>query len=140
MTTVRNMIERPPVTCRPGASITDVARQMKENNVGCVVVVDDAAHVKGIVTDRDIVIRAAARDVPLTSPVSKVMSRDVVTVSLDADADSLLSQISSWGCRRVPVVNDEGRVAAVISVDDLAIALEEAAFSVTRPERIARRR
>ena len=138
MTTIKDIVERPAVTCGPDASLSEVAREMKENNVGCVVVVDGMGHIDGIVTDRDIVVRAVAREMPMTTPVRKVMSRDVVTVPIDADTASLVTQISTWGCRRVPVVNDQDAVAAVVSVDDIVIALEEAAFKVTRPERIAR--
>jgi CBS domain-containing protein len=139
MSAVRNIVHRAAVTCHPNASLSDVAREMKENNVGCVVVVDEAGHIAGIVTDRDIVVRAVARDASMATPVRKMMTRDVVTVPLDADATSLITQISTWGCRRVPVVNDDGAVAGVISVDDVAIALEEAAFKVTRPDQIAQR-
>src|SRR4051812_21809795 len=103
----------PAVTCRPTRTITDVAREMHENEVGCVIVTDEADHIAGIVTDRDLVVRALAKEQPGTTPVAQVMTHDVVHLHEDADLDAALNVMAAWGTRRVPIVRPDGVVVGL---------------------------
>jgi signal-transduction protein with cAMP-binding, CBS, and nucleotidyltransferase domain len=138
MTNIKDLITRPAVTCGRNAPLPDIARAMHENNVGSVIVVDNDNRPIGIVTDRDIVVRAIARGLPITTTADTVMSRSVAMVHWDSDIDAAMHQMSLWACRRVPVVNDDGQVAGVVTLDDLSVVLADAADAVTRAERLAR--
>lgn len=112
----------PPVTCRSDTSVADAARRMHEQAVGFVVVVDGEQHAAGVITDRDIVVRSVARECDPSEPVSSVMSREVVAVRSDATVADAARQMAVRGCRRLPVVNPDGRVLGVLSADDLYCA------------------
>jgi len=138
MARVRDLITRPAVTCGRAASLPAIAREMYENNVGSVVVVDKESRPIGIVTDRDIVVRALARGLPMTTTADAIMTHEVARVHWDADTDTALHQMSLWACRRIPVVNDEGRIAGMVTMDDLTVGLAAAVDDLATAERIAR--
>jgi CBS domain-containing protein len=127
----------PAVTCQPAHSIRDVAREMHENEVGCVVITDEAGHIAGIVTDRDLVVRAMARELPGDTPVADVMTHDVAQLSVDADLDAACKVMAAWGTRRVPIVRADGTVVGLVSHDDVSRALaesfDEAATAIRTP-------
>jgi CBS domain-containing protein len=109
----------PAVTCNAGASIAQAARAMAEHNVGSVVVVDDDGCVTGMITDRDIAVRAVSRELSPDTEVGSIMSNEVVSVGQTADLATAARQMATRGCRRLPVVDEEGRVVAVVSAEDL---------------------
>lgn len=109
-----------PVAVRPGQPVTEAARIMRENGIGNVLVVEDGG-LTGLVTDRDIVVRAVAegRD-PATTTVGDICSRDLVTVRPDEDADAAVARMRERGVRRVPVVS-EGSPVGILSIGDMAV-------------------
>jgi CBS domain-containing protein len=109
----------PAVTCSATASIAQAARVMAEHNVGSVVVVDDDGCVAGVITDRDIAVRAVSRELAPDTEVGSIMSNEVVSVGRTADLATAARQMATRGCRRLPVVDEEGRVVAVVSAEDL---------------------
>ena len=129
----------PAVTCPPTRPITDVAREMHEREVGCVVVTDDSNHIVGIVTDRDLVVRAMAREKPGETPIAAVMTHDVVQLHDDADLGAACNTMAAWGTRRVPIVRADGTVVGLVSHDDvsraLAESIDEAAAATRTPTR-----
>lgn len=133
---VSELMTSAPVTLRPGQTLVDAAKAMREHGIGDVLVVDDA-ELKGLVTDRDIVMRAVAeaRD-PSTTPVGEICSPDLVTVTPDDDADTAVRRMREHAVRRVPVVRD-GRPVGVLSIGDMAIERDEqsalADISAERP-------
>jgi CBS domain-containing protein len=122
----------PAVTCLASATIAQAARTMAEHGIGSVVVVDDDRHVIGVVTDRDIAVRAVARDLSPDTDVGSVMSNEVASVGLNADITIAARQMSTRGCRRLPVVDAEGRVVAVVSAEDLYRVGSEVLFELDR--------
>jgi CBS domain-containing protein len=132
----------PAITCRPTRTIADVARQMHENEVGCVVITDGTNHIAGIVTDRDLVVRAMARALPGDTPVADVMTHDVVQLHADADLEAACDVMAAWGTRRVPIVRADGTVEGLVSHDDVSRALAESfgeAAIATRTPHVAPR-
>ena len=116
-------LERSPaVVCSSDAPVAQVARMMREHNVGSVVVVDDEVRVVGIVTDRDLVERVLASDRDATTRTEDVMTHDVVCANEDDDVFTAASQMATRACRRLPVVNADGLLQGVVSLDDLVIA------------------
>lgn len=119
------------VTCLPNATIAEAARLMRQKHVGDLIVIDDADEDKepiGIVTDRDIVIEVLAlgRD-PAAVKVSEIMSTHLVVASASEDMSAALERMRSQGVRRVPVVDDNGLIVGIITLDDLLKAHAEQA-------------
>lgn len=113
----------PVVSMLPTQSVHDAAITMRDHHVGAVLVVDNERPV-GIVTDRDIVMRAIAegRD-PHGTPVSAIMSRNVTTVRRTDKIDDAVSAIRVAGVRRVPIVDADGRPIGMITMDDLVVLM-----------------
>lgn len=109
-----------PVTVPPEASLVEAADQMRRHGIGDVLVAEGEM-LRGLVTDRDIVVRAVAhgRDMA-TTKVSEVCSSDLVTVEPADDADTAVRLMREHAIRRVPVV-DHGRAIGVVSIGDMAI-------------------
>ncbi|HTO99498.1 MAG TPA: CBS domain-containing protein [Myxococcales bacterium] len=104
------------------ASVMSVARKMRENHVGAVVIVDRADRPVGIVTDRDIACRLVATGGDAkTAAVDSLMSRELVTVKREGTIDEVAFSMRKHGVRRVPILGPEGELAGMVSLDDLAV-------------------
>lgn len=103
-------------------SIYDVALRMKELNVGAIPVVD-GDKLMGIVTDRDIVIRGLAENIPATEPVQKVMTADVITIKPEQTIRHAVHLMARHQIRRLPVVKDE-QLVGIVALGDLAVREE----------------
>jgi CBS domain-containing protein len=110
-----------PVTVAIDATIHQAAVEMDRHSVGAVVVVDGGCPV-GVVTDRDLVVRAIARRTPSEARVDSVMSTDVVCVGADDELHVVAAILSTHPFRRVPVVEDR-RLVGMITLDDLIVRL-----------------
>lgn len=105
-------------------SLADAAQMMKEEDVGSLPVVEDDRLI-GILTDRDIIVRAVAERVdPQSISVGDVASRELVTVDPDQDLDEALSLMARHRVRRLPVVAD-GRLVGILAQADVAIEAKE---------------
>ena len=104
-------------------SIAEAAQSMRRKHVGALIVVDEerGSHVPvGIVTDRDIVIEVLAAEVPPSSvTVGDVMSRDLVMVKEDLGILETIEVMRDKGVRRMPIIDDSGELAGIVSADDL---------------------
>jgi CBS domain-containing protein len=110
----------------PTDSLTDAAVAMRDEDVGSLPVVE-GDRVVGIVTDRDIVVRAVAqRADPQTAKVGDVSSGDPVTIQPEEDLDEALELMASHRIRRLPVVED-GRLVGVVAQADVALEAKEKA-------------
>jgi len=116
------MTENPEVVT-PDTPIADVARKMKELNVGIIPVVSDTENrrLHGVVTDRDLAIRALAEGKGGDTQVSECMTTDVSTVNKNDSINSVLQTMRAEQVRRVPVTDREGRLVGIIAQADLAI-------------------
>jgi CBS domain-containing protein len=119
------VMSRDPVTVDRDHTVLHVARQMREKDVGAVVVVDAGGRAVGICTDRDIVTRAfAAPGNVAAHPVDRIMTKPVVTVDEDTLLFDFLRLVAEKRIRRVPVVNTKTRaVIGMVSVDDAILVL-----------------
>jgi CBS domain-containing protein len=117
--TVQELMTSNPVTLEETASVLDAARAMRDKDIGVVVIVGNG-EVRGILTDRDIVVRVVAegRD-PQSTRVGEFASRDLVTVSPDEPADEALRLMRERSIRRV-VVTQSGRAVGILSLGDVA--------------------
>lgn len=122
--TVADIMTGEPETIQSTEPILDAARKMRDVNTGAVVVLDDGA-VSGIVTDRDIVVRAVAEGRDLTMPVSEICSHtNLETVDPDTPLEQAAHIMRTRAMRRLPVV-ENGRLIGVISIGDLAMERDE---------------
>jgi CBS domain-containing protein len=114
---------RDVVVAEPGESLVDVARRMRDEHVGAIVVVDklDSRRPVGMLTDRDIVVGPVAQAVEKlgTLTVGDVMTAPALS-AYEADAlDSALTKMERAGVRRLAVVDGSGAVSGVLAVDDV---------------------
>ena len=120
-----------PVTVPPERSLVEVAKLMDEAAVGAIVIVDDEKPI-GIVTDRDLTVRALARRLPSDSRVDAVMSTGVVTLGATADLRDAIRIFSEHAFRRLPLV-EEGRMVGMLAVDDLLMDVVSDLANLVRP-------
>ncbi len=113
----------PVVTIQPTQSVRDAALLMRDRHVGAVLVVDDDRPI-GIVTDRDIVMRAIieGRD-PNKTPIRDVMSGSLTVAASDQKIDDAVIAIRTAGVRRLPIVNAAGKVIGIVTLDDLVVLM-----------------
>lgn len=122
MTKVRELMTTPPVTVASTATVEEAARQMRAEDIGVLIVQEDGKPY-GIVTDRDIVVRAVAEGLdPESAPIASVCTKDLTTVSPDADIESAMCLMRDKAVRRVLVVDWENVPVGIVSLGDLAIA------------------
>jgi CBS domain-containing protein len=119
---VGDIMTRPPRTLDVSASVMDAATLMREGDFGDVVVLDEG-QLSGILTDRDIVVRVLATgDDPSTVRVGDVCSRVLTTVSENDGISDAVRLIRAKAVRRLPVVDDDGKLVGIVSLGDLALA------------------
>jgi CBS domain-containing protein len=96
---------------------------MRAHHVGALVVMEKDRGV-GILTDRDIALRAVAegRD-PRTTPVGEVMSRNLTVLRSDEKIDDAITSIRTAGVRRVPIVDEGGKPVGMVTLDDLVVLM-----------------
>jgi CBS domain-containing protein len=100
-------------------TIAHAAERMGEIDVGSLPILSDGKLV-GIVTDRDITIRAVAAGIPSDAPVRRIMSDMVETCRPDDDVGSVLALMSREQIRRMPVCDDDREVVGIVALADLA--------------------
>jgi CBS domain-containing protein len=108
-----------PKTVKPGDSIQTAARIMRDEDTGVVPVVEDG-RVAGMVTDRDIVIRAVA-DGDFNAKISDIVTDDVITATPDMSTADAAALMSEHQIRRLPVVDEDDRLVGIVSLGDLAV-------------------
>lgn len=104
----------------PGESIREAARMMKEIDAG-ILPVGDNDRIIGMITDRDIAMRAVAEGKGPDTTVSDVMSREVLYCYDDEGLDDVARQMRELQVRRMPVLNRDKRLVGIISIGDLAL-------------------
>ena len=116
---VRDVMTPDPVTVDSTATAVEAARKMRDMDVGAVIVVDDG-EIGGIVTDRDITVRAVAEGIdPKTVTVGDVCTPSPTTISPDTSVDEALEIMEAEAIRRLPVV-EEDRPVGIVSLGDLS--------------------
>jgi CBS domain-containing protein len=120
MQTVREVMTTKVVTLPPDTTLAEAARTMREQDIGDIVVADGASPV-GLVTDRDIVVRAVAeqRD-PAVTTIGEILTADLVTVRPDDTVQSAALLMRDNAVRRVLVCDTDQSLVGIVSIGDLA--------------------
>lgn len=122
MTTVRELIRKPPIKVSSTAPVQEAARLMRDDDVGAIIVEEDGKPY-GIVTDRDIAIRAVAQGMNSSiAPVASICSKELATVSPDEDIENAIQLMLDKALRRVLVVDAHRSPVGIVTLGDLAIA------------------
>ena len=116
---VRDVMTPGPIGVDYYQSIGTAAQTMRDWGIGAVLVVHDQA-LYGLVTDRDLVVRAVAESKGPDEPVGPLSSRDLIGVNADDDAAVAARLMREHAVRRLPVIEDE-QVAGLVSLGDLAL-------------------
>lgn len=125
---INQLVQSTVVTADRNTPIADVAATMATENVGSVIIVEEDRPV-GLVTDRAIALSLADQASVEGRRASDVMTDDLVMVGPDTGVFDLVRTMSEEGIRRVPVVNDEGSLEGIVTLDDvLSMLAEELAF------------
>ncbi len=113
--------------CAPEATLAEVAAIMWEADCGVLPVVYDSGKVLGLITDRDIAIAAATKGRPASDiRVTEVISGQVFSCHLHEDIKTALKTMRHEKVRRLPVVNDDGMLQGMLSLNDIVLRAEEA--------------
>ena len=123
---------KPLATIAADRTITEAAEEMDRLAVGALVVVDSEGRPVGIVTDRDLVVRAVARRAEPTGRIDSVMTTDLVMLAADADLRDALPIFERHALRRLPLVADD-RIVGMLTMDDLVVDLTGDLARLTRP-------
>jgi CBS domain-containing protein len=106
-------------------TLTEIAQRMRDENVGAIPIVDDEEKLAGIITDRDIVVRAIAEgDNPEECTAEEILSEELHTIHPEADLEEAADLMASHQIRRLPVLEDDV-IVGMISLGDLAVKAEE---------------
>ena len=111
-------------TASPETTLRDVGGMMRDGDMGAVPIVNDGKLV-GIVTDRDIVVRGVAEGKTPDSTVEEVMTTELFTVSPDDFVFEAIRLMGDKQVRRMPVVDDDGKLAGIIAMADVALQTED---------------
>jgi signal-transduction protein with cAMP-binding, CBS, and nucleotidyltransferase domain len=116
---VRDVMTPGPIGVGYRQSVGEAARAMRDWGVGAILVVSNGS-LYGLVTDRDLVVRAVAEDSEAEEPVGPLSSANLIGVDADADVHEAMRLMRQHSVRRLPVLED-GQVAGIVSLGDLAM-------------------
>ena len=118
---VRDVMRRDAAVCGPDNNLAAVAETMWKRDVGVVPVVDGRGRAVGMITDRDVCIAVGTRHrMAADIAVEEVMSTDLASVRPEEDLDDAQEQMRRRKVRRLPVLETDGTLVGILSIDDLA--------------------
>ncbi|MFO7833014.1 MAG: CBS domain-containing protein [Halohasta sp.] len=132
--TVADFAQTDVVTAQADDDLTTVTERMREEAVGSVVIIAEDEPIN-IISDRKVAMVAIEGDISERT-AEEFMTDELVTAHIDTEVDDLIETMSDEAIRRVPLVDDEGSLAGVVSMDDLLVRLANEFDTLTKvPER-----
>jgi CBS domain-containing protein len=124
-TKVRDVMTERPRCVTPETPLNQVAEVMETEDIGSVPILD-GERLTGMITDRDIVIRAVAKGKdPRGMPVREASSSKLVTVGPDSDLSDAAELMATYQVRRLPVVDEDNRLVGIVAQADVALQAKE---------------
>jgi CBS domain-containing protein len=118
---IRDVMTAAPGAIRTTDTLQEAARLMRTKDIGDVLVEDDQGKLAGIITDRDIAIRATAEGAdPKTTTVEGIFTHDVTALAPSDTVQDAVSQMRARDVRRLPVVED-GKAIGIVSLGDISV-------------------
>ena len=122
MTSIQEVMTANPRTVQPSTPVAEAARLMSSEDIGALPIVE-GDRLTGMITDRDITIRAVAQGKdPQSTTVGEIASRDVVTIDPQQTLDEAARLMSQHQLRRLAVVEEDGRLVGILAQADVAEA------------------
>lgn len=120
---LQQFCQRPVICTTPEQTVVEACQLLRNHNVGCLVV-EEEGKLCGIVTDRDLALKVIGTDKdPASTSVREVMTPDPVHISANHSLHTLTSFMHRHQVRRVPIVDTQGKVIGMVTLDDLLILL-----------------
>ncbi len=119
---MHSLFAKDVVTAAPEDTLAQVAKILEQHKIGAIVVVEQQKPV-GIVTDRDLALAVCVQGIAPTEPVRRVMSTPVATLKQSQGVFEATRQMKQLTVRRLPVVDDDGQLVGLVSLDDLFLLL-----------------
>jgi CBS domain-containing protein len=136
---VRDVMVHEVVTIEPSASLAEAAQRMREANVGILPVVEDG-EVRGVITDRDLVVRALAKDADLTSTVvGDCATADPVVAHPDWNLDRAMETMARAQVGRLPVVENDNTLTGIVTLGSLALRSKQDRETLQAAKAVSRR-
>ena len=133
---ISEVCNREVVIVQPGETVLEAAQIMRRHHVGDVVVVEERGGRRvpvGIVTDRDLVLEVMAPQIdPATVTVKDILTTDLVTIKKDAGLFEAIEYMHAKGVRRLPVVDGNGGLVGILTLDDLIELLADEMAALAR--------
>lgn len=122
----REIMSRKLSSVLGGTTLQDAAKLLKDGDVGILPVVDGEKKLIGLVTDRDIVVRAVAegRD-PVSTPVEAIMTTETYAARPDDFVFEAVRTMGDRQVRRIPITDDKGVLVGIVSIADVALEMED---------------
>ncbi|HET6203237.1 MAG TPA: CBS domain-containing protein [Planctomycetota bacterium] len=123
---VKEIMTRDVATCLPQDSLADAARVLWERDCGILPVVEpETRRVVGMLTDRDVAMAAYTQGRRLAEiPIAVAMSKNLRTCGGEQEVDGIHAAMREYQIRRLPVVDAAGRLAGIVSINDIALRAE----------------
>jgi CBS domain-containing protein len=115
---IKDAMTTKPASLQANSTVADAAQQMRDLDIGDVLI-EEGGRLAGIVTDRDLVVRAIAEGRDITSKLGDIVSSEVVCITPSDTADDAIRLMRERALRRVPVV-ENGKPIGIVSLGDLA--------------------
>ena len=137
---VQDVMVHDVITIEPSASLVDAAKRMREANVGVLPVVQDDRTVQAIITDRDVVVRAIARNADLSSiAVGDCATADAICAHPDWDVNRAMEVMAGAQVGRLPVVDDDNRLVGIVTLSSLALRAREDREALKAAKKVSHR-
>lgn len=132
---IKDLMVKKVTSCTPETNLEVAGQLMWDQDCGAIPVLDDDNHPIGILTDRDIAMSAVLNHKPLWDITAHDVTgnREIFTCHMDEDIKSALTTMQTHKIRRVPVVDSDGRLHGLLSIDDI-IACSEQGKGETQPQ------
>lgn len=128
---LKDIVDRRLVSISPDSKVAEAAQLMANEDVGCVVVLENNKP-RGLLTDRDVVVRCIAKNVDVDDcTVENVMTESLSTVKESDGIFDCIEKMQTAGVRRMPVVNEQGEAVGIISFGDILALLGKEFYQLT---------
>lgn len=137
--TVADVMVRDVVTIDSSATLMEAAQKMRDGNVGMLPVIEQG-RLRGVITDRDIVVRAVARNMDVAStPVRYVATDDLAAARPEWDIEEAMQTMAECQVGRLPVINADDRVVGIVTLSSLALRSREQRDALSTAQQVSRR-
>lgn len=109
-----------PIRIKGDATIYEGVKLMEKHNIASLIIVDETDRVLGVITAKDVVIKAVAKNLDIkTTKIIEIVSRPVTVIEPEASLKDVIALMIGTGHGHIPVVNKSGRVLGIVTIDDI---------------------